>query len=172
MEDLVDGFLTVIFILLAISIAGNLGRMENEKKSKLIKGMSVEQLEEKLEWDNSHALELRRKTGRSENEGLMLKQYTEESKAIAVELHDRTGKKYKDADELFAEASRSSARRLSPDEQAAAAKALLGSLDPKKKEKDASVVGRAVVGGLIAGETGAVVGAISALDKNSRKNKD
>ena len=39
--------------------------------------------------------------------------------------------------------------------------------------KDASVVGRAVVGGIIAGPTGAVVGALSAVDKNNKnKNKE
>lgn len=36
-------------------------------------------------------------------------------------------------------------------------------------DKDASVVGRAVIGGIIAGPTGAIIGAISAHDKNSRK---
>lgn len=38
------------------------------------------------------------------------------------------------------------------------------------KNKDASVVGRAVVGGIIAGPVGAIVGAISASEKN-RKNQ-
>lgn len=38
------------------------------------------------------------------------------------------------------------------------------------KNKDASVVGRAVAGGVIAGPVGAVVGAISAVDKNIKKN--
>lgn len=36
--------------------------------------------------------------------------------------------------------------------------------------KGASVVGRAVAGGIIAGGAGAVVGAISALDKNQKNN--
>lgn len=40
-----------------------------------------------------------------------------------------------------------------------------------KPEKDASVIGRAVVGGVIAGPTGAVVGALSAVDKNNKKRK-
>lgn len=44
-------------------------------------------------------------------------------------------------------------------------------LNPKNEEKDASVVGRAVVGGIIAGEVGATVGALSAIDKNNKKNK-
>ena len=39
------------------------------------------------------------------------------------------------------------------------------------KEKDASVVGRAIVGGAVAGPVGAVVGAISAVDKNNRNSK-
>lgn len=39
------------------------------------------------------------------------------------------------------------------------------------KEKDASVVGRAVVGAAIAGPTGAIVGALSAVDKNNKNNK-
>lgn len=38
--------------------------------------------------------------------------------------------------------------------------------------KDASVVGRAVVGGVIAGGAGAVVGALSAVDENNRKHSD
>lgn len=38
--------------------------------------------------------------------------------------------------------------------------------------KDASVVGRAVVGGIVAGPVGAVVGALSAVDKNKNKNKE
>ena len=40
-----------------------------------------------------------------------------------------------------------------------------------KSNKDASVVGRAVVGGIVAGPAGAVVGALSAVDKNNKKNK-
>ena len=41
----------------------------------------------------------------------------------------------------------------------------------KPKKKDASVVGRGVAGALIGGPAGAVVGALSAIDKNN-KNKD
>ena len=47
--------------------------------------------------------------------------------------------------------------------------------EPVKKEredKDASVIGRAVAGAVIAGPTGAVVGALSAVDKNNRKKKE
>ncbi len=40
-----------------------------------------------------------------------------------------------------------------------------------KTSKGASVVGRAVVGGVIAGPTGAVVGALSAVDKNNKSKK-
>ena len=40
-----------------------------------------------------------------------------------------------------------------------------------KGTKDASVIGRAVAGGVIAGPVGAVVGAISAVDANNRKKK-
>lgn len=43
-------------------------------------------------------------------------------------------------------------------------------LNTEKNDKDASVIGRAVVGGVIAGGAGAVVGALSAIDKNNRKN--
>lgn len=39
------------------------------------------------------------------------------------------------------------------------------------EEKDASVIGRAVVGAAIAGPTGAVVGALSAVDKNNKNKK-
>ena len=38
----------------------------------------------------------------------------------------------------------------------------------QKQEKTASVVGRAVAGGIIGGAPGAIVGAISAADKNNR----
>ena len=41
-----------------------------------------------------------------------------------------------------------------------------------KEQKDASVVGRAVVGGVIAGPAGAIVGALSAVDKNNKNNKN
>lgn len=40
-----------------------------------------------------------------------------------------------------------------------------------QKQKDASVVGRAVAGGVIAGPAGAVVGALSAVDKNNKNKK-
>lgn len=40
-----------------------------------------------------------------------------------------------------------------------------------KSNKDASVVGRAVAGGVIAGPVGAVVGAASAIDKNMKNKK-
>ena len=43
---------------------------------------------------------------------------------------------------------------------------------PKKENKDASVVGRAVVGGIVAGPAGAVVGALSAVDKNNRNKNE
>ena len=42
----------------------------------------------------------------------------------------------------------------------------------KQNDKDASVVGRAVVGGVIAGGAGAVVGALSAVDENNRKRSE
>lgn len=40
------------------------------------------------------------------------------------------------------------------------------------KEKDASVIGRAVAGQIIAGPAGAVVGALSAVDHNNKNKKD
>lgn len=40
---------------------------------------------------------------------------------------------------------------------------------PQPEEKDASVIGRGIVGGLVAGPAGAVVGALSAVDKNNKK---
>lgn len=39
----------------------------------------------------------------------------------------------------------------------------------KESPKKASVVGRAVVGGIIGGETGAVIGAMSAMNENNNK---
>ena len=44
----------------------------------------------------------------------------------------------------------------------------MNQLRPKKKE--ANVIGRGIIGGIVAGPAGAVVGALSAIDKN-RKNK-
>lgn len=44
-------------------------------------------------------------------------------------------------------------------------------LNPKKEEKDASVIGRAVAGQIIAGPAGAVVGALSAVDENNKNRK-
>jgi len=50
--------------------------------------------------------------------------------------------------------------------------AILQSKEPiTSKEKDASVIGRAIVGAAIAGETGAIVGALSAVDKNNKNKK-
>lgn len=61
---------------------------------------------------------------------------------------------------------------LSVEEQRQIINALASSLQMESKpEKDASVIGRAVVGGVIAGPTGAVVGALSAVDKNNKKRK-
>ena len=40
-----------------------------------------------------------------------------------------------------------------------------------KEDKPASVIGRAVAGGVIAGPAGAIVGALSAVDKNSKRKK-
>ncbi len=45
------------------------------------------------------------------------------------------------------------------------------SVKNKDKNGDASVVGRAVIGGIVAGPAGAVVGALSAIDKNNKKQK-
>ena len=42
----------------------------------------------------------------------------------------------------------------------------------KKSGNEASVVGRAVVGGIIAGPAGAVVGALSAVDKNNKTRNE
>lgn len=41
-------------------------------------------------------------------------------------------------------------------------------LPSKPQPKDASVIGRGVAGGLVAGPVGAVVGALSAVDKNNK----
>lgn len=43
------------------------------------------------------------------------------------------------------------------------------SLPSAHNKGEASVVGRAIVGGVIAGGPGAIVGALSAVDKNNRK---
>lgn len=53
----------------------------------------------------------------------------------------------------------------------ACAAAAAGAKMTKKTTKDASVVKRAAVGGIIAGPTGAIVGALSAVDKNNKNRK-
>lgn len=40
-----------------------------------------------------------------------------------------------------------------------------------KKSQSASVVGRGILGGVIAGPAGAIIGALSAADKNNRNKK-
>lgn len=60
------------------------------------------------------------------------------------------------------------ARQLSYQAQLAAAK----SYSQGTKSKDASVVGRAVAGGIVAGPAGAVVGALSAVDKNNKNRSE
>ena len=60
-----------------------------------------------------------------------------------------------------------------PDAAVLASAAKAGMLSSSKiSSKDASVVGRAVVGGVVAGPAGAVVGALSAVDKNNKKNSE
>lgn len=51
------------------------------------------------------------------------------------------------------------------------ADALTSNSQSTSKSKDASVVGRAVAGQIIAGPAGAVVGALSAVDKNNKNRK-
>ena len=51
------------------------------------------------------------------------------------------------------------------------ADALTSNSQSASKSKDASVVGRAVAGQIIAGPAGAVVGALSAVDKNNKNKK-
>ena len=48
---------------------------------------------------------------------------------------------------------------------------IVDTLSTPKEEREASVIKRAIVGGLIAGGAGAVVGALSAVDKNNRLKK-
>ncbi len=52
--------------------------------------------------------------------------------------------------------------------------ALMDSLkaeNSRKVQKDASVVGRSLVGGIVAGPVGAIIGGLSAVNKNNRKKK-
>lgn len=64
-------------------------------------------------------------------------------------------------------------RRIAAEEDDEKRKALEAkcTYSPTPKNKDASVVGRAVASGIITGPVGAVVGALSAVDKNNRKRK-
>ena len=78
-----------------------------------------------------------------------------ESKKIAAELKNRTGVDYKDASTVCAEWYIAGIQN--------------GTIEiSKPSAKNASVVKRAIVGGVIAGPAGAVVGAVSAADQNSR----
>lgn len=78
-----------------------------------------------------------------------------ESKKIVAELKKRTGVDYKDASTVCAEWYIAGIQN--------------GTIAISKPgAKNASVVKRAIVGGVIAGPAGAVVGAISAADQNSR----
>ena len=78
-----------------------------------------------------------------------------ESKKIAAELKNRTGVDYKDASTVCAEWYIAGIQN--------------GTIEiSKPSAKNASVVKRAIVGGVIASPAGAVVGAVSAADQNSR----
>lgn len=48
-------------------------------------------------------------------------------------------------------------------------KKMLDRIDNKGKTKDKSVIGSALIGSLIAGQTGAIIGAMHAMDENNKK---
>ena len=75
--------------------------------------------------------------------------------------HDRARTKTEICEEITGENARANAEYF----------ANLTSPNSSNKEKDASVVGRAVAGGIIAGPAGAIVGALSAVDKNNKSKK-
>ena len=152
-----DGFLAIILLLLAVSIAGNLARVQDENETKRIQKMSAKELENRLvellnialSIDLFHVSESERKT---------LEAITKESEKIVAELKEKTGRDYKDVSALRGE-------MMLAHFQAAKS----GTIElTKPSAGNASVVKRAIVGGVIAGPAGAVVGAISAADQNNR----
>lgn len=58
---------------------------------------------------------------------------------------------------------------MSPNEMLEHARSIAEAPLPSQTGKPASVTGRAIVGGIIGGTPGAIIGAASAIDKNSRR---
>lgn len=75
-------------------------------------------------------------------------------------LISRPGKKEEETE------SASTIAGMSPNEMLDHARSIADA--PTQTSKPASVTGRAIVGGIIGGTPGAIIGAASAIDKNSR----
>jgi len=136
-------------------------RRETVKQLDRIKTMSVDELENRLVELCNIALEENPKRYPGNPQFVRDKADKKwqgavaESKEIVKLLKAKTGVDYKDASELSAEQL--------------LARIQSGAIEiTKPGTGNASVVKRAIVGGLIAGHAGAVVGAISAADQNNR----
>lgn len=78
-------------------------------------------------------------------------------------LISRPGKKEEETE------STSMVAGMSPNEMLDHARSIAEAPLPSQTGKPASVTGRAIVGGIIGGTPGAIIGAASAIDKNSRR---
>ena len=147
----------IVVVILYLRSALFQGAWEYERKQK----MSVDELENRLAELCNIALEENPKRYPGNPQFVRYKadkkwqEAVAESKEIVKLLKAKTGVDYKDASEL-------SAKQY-------LARIQSGAIEiTKPGTGNASVVKRAIIGGVIAGQAGAVVGAISAADQNNR----
>ena len=146
----------VLATLLVVALFFFVMKVQDETQTERIRTSSVKQLEDRLVELYNIYFQEQPKANVSKRAANKAYDANCESVKIVVELNKRTGKNYKSAIRLYSE------------EQVAGIQA--GTIDiTTPSKKDASVVKRAIVGGVIAGPAGAVVGAISAADKNNKK---
>ena len=153
---------TILLTIAFIVVMGIIMILKDQAQTKSIQKASVEDLEKRLtELYNIAITEApkrmpgNRKSVR-EKADQKWRDACSESAKIVSELKERTGRTYKDAARICAEID--TAKMLSKSEIAITT----------SSSGDASVIKRAIVGGIIAGPAGAVVGAASAVDKNMR----
>ena len=110
-----------------------------------------------IEWDDKGILI----SYRYEQQSAVLEALSHIIENSKMNEHDRARTKKEIHDSITGKNARANAEYF----------ANLTSPSSSSKEKDASVVGRAVAGGIIAGPAGAIVGALSAVDKNNKSKK-
>lgn len=93
-----------------------------------------------------------------------------EKKIVVSKSTERTSEK-RDGLTITPEASKEINRRLRNQDRINQQILTNNYSSTTSKNKNASVIGRGIAGGLIAGPAGAVVGALSAVDKNNKKKK-